>query len=70
MGALEQWQTPAVVQMRVGQEHEVEGLGVERRRAPVPETQFLQPLEEAAVDEQHPIFKGCVFSAPVDTRDK
>ena len=35
----------------MGQDHRVDFRGVDRQRRPVAQAQFLQPLEQAAIDE-------------------
>src|SRR5437016_1384463 len=50
-GADQARQVPAMIQMRVGEDHRVDAARIDRQRRPVPLAQLLQSLEEPAVDE-------------------
>ena len=50
-GADQARQVPAMIQMRVGEDHRVDAARIDRQRRPVPLAQLFEALEEPAVDE-------------------
>jgi hypothetical protein len=40
-----------MVEVRVGQHHQVDGSGIHRRRSPVSQAQLFQTLEQTAVNQ-------------------